>query len=198
MPNLEKDLRATIVRYCAQLWDRRLVTGTSGNVSARLTEGDLLATPASRSLGSLTVEDIVRVDAMGVARDSGQKPTSELPLHLAAYRARPDAACLIHTHPTFCVVWSRCGTIFPQDTVGARETLGPVAWTAFRPAGSAELAELCSQEFGRGFNTILMERHGLSALGKNLEEAFMLTDLAEEAARIAFFSRLGGIDANGR
>jgi L-fuculose-phosphate aldolase len=189
----EKDLRASMVLYCAKLWDRRLVTGTSGNVSARLGNGDLLATPAARSLGSLTPDEIVLVDANGVARDERQRPTSELPLHLAAYNARPDANCLIHTHPTFCVVWSRCGTIFPQDTVGARETLGPVAWTAFRPAGSSELAALCAAEFGRGFDTVLMERHGLSTLAGGLEEAFMLTDLAEEAARIAFFSRLGGI-----
>ena len=182
----EKDLRAEIVRYCVKLWDRRLVTGTSGNVSARLGDGDFLATPAARSLRNLTVDEIVRVDASGAARDASQRPTSEFPLHLAAYRARPDTGCVIHTHPTFCVVWSKCGTIFPQDTVGARETLGPVAWTAFRQAGSDELAALCAGEFARGFDTVLMERHGLSTLGKTLEAAFVLSDLAEEAARIAY------------
>ncbi|HTA40267.1 MAG TPA: class II aldolase/adducin family protein [Candidatus Acidoferrales bacterium] len=192
----EKDLRASMVRYCEQLWDRRLVSGTSGNVSVRLEDGDVLATPAGRSLGRLLPGDIVRVDALGAPRDAAQRPTSELPLHLAAYRARPDAACLIHTHPTFCVVWSKCGTIFPQDTVGARETLGPVAWTAFLPAGSAELAALCAGEFARGFDTVLMERHGLSTLGKTLEEAFVLTDLAEEAARIAYFSRLANVGSD--
>ena len=67
---------------------------------------------------------------------------------------------------------------FPQDTVGARETLGPIAWTAFRPAGSSDLADLCAGEFARGYNTVLMERHGLSTLGKSLEEAFVLSDLA--------------------
>jgi L-fuculose-phosphate aldolase len=189
----EKDLRAAIVRYCAELWDRRLVTGTSGNVSARLEDGDFLATPAARSLRNLTAGEIVRVDENGVARDRSQLPTSELPLHLAAYRARPDAGSVIHTHPTYCVVWSRYGTIFPQDTVGARETLGPVAWTAFRQAGSDELAALCAGEFARGFDTVLMERHGLSTLGKSLEEAFVLSDLAEEAARIAYFSRQSGV-----
>jgi L-fuculose-phosphate aldolase len=197
VPPAEKDLRAEIVRYCRALWDRRLVTGTSGNVSARLEDGDLLATPTMRCLGSVTEAEIVRVDAAGIARDPAQRPTSELPLHLAAYAARPDAACVIHTHPTFCVVWSRCGAIFPQDTVGARETLGPVAWAAYRPAGSSELAELCAEAFAGGFDTVLMERHGLSALGKGLEEAFVLTDLAEEAARIAYFSRIAGIDADG-
>lgn len=197
MPTDEEDLRAAIVRYCARLWDRRLVTGTSGNVSARLAGGDLLATPASRCLGSLSARELVRVDAHGVPRDPSQRATSELALHIAAYRVRPDAVCLIHTHPTFCVVWSKCGAPFPQDTVGARETLGPVAWTPFHPAGSVALAEICAAEFGRGVDTVLMERHGLSALGSDLEGAFVLTDLAEEAARIAYFSRLAGIDMEG-
>jgi L-fuculose-phosphate aldolase len=192
----EKVLRASLVRYCEQLWNRRLVTGTSGNVSARLEDGDVLATPAGRALGSLAPGEIVRVDSLGAPRDASQRPTSELPLHLAAYRARPDAACLIHTHPTFCVVWSKCGTIFPQDTVGARETLGPVAWTAFLPAGSPELAALCASEFARGFDTVLMERHGLSTIGKTLEDAFVLSDLAEEAARIAYFTRLARVEGD--
>jgi L-fuculose-phosphate aldolase len=192
----EEDLRAEIVRYCTRLWDRHLVTGTSGNVSARLAGGDLLATPAARSLGSLTAAELVRVDANGVARDASQRATSELTLHIAAYRVRPDAACVIHTHPTFCVVWSKGGTPFPQDTVGARETLGPVAWAAFRPAGSSGLAEICAAEFARGIDTVLMERHGLSTLGQDLEQAFVLTDLAEEAARIAYFSRLAGFDGD--
>ena len=65
----EKDLRASMVRYCEQLWDRRLVTGTSGNVSMRLPDGDVLATPAGRSLGRLAPSDIVRVDALGAPRD---------------------------------------------------------------------------------------------------------------------------------
>lgn len=185
--------RAEIVRYSRLLWDRRLVTGSSGNVSVRLDDGDVLVTPSGLSLRDLSDADIVRVDPRGVPRGDGRRPTSELPLHLAAYAARPDAACIVHTHPTFCVVWSKVGSIFPRDTVGARETLGPVAWTAFREPGTDALAELCAIEFARGFDTVVMERHGVSVVGDTLERAFVLTDLAEEAARIAYFSRLAGL-----
>jgi L-fuculose-phosphate aldolase len=117
-------------------------------------------------------------------------PTTELPLHVAAYGARPDARSVIHTHPTFCVLWSKTGAVFERDTVGATETLGPVAWTSYKAPGSRELARVTSDAFARGFNIVLMERHGVSALGATLEEAFVRSDLAEEAARIAFFSRI--------
>jgi L-fuculose-phosphate aldolase len=185
----ENQARRDIVRYCALLWDRRLVTGTSGNVSVRLQSGDLLVTPSQRSLRALDESELVRTEAAGSPRNPQQIPTSELPLHVAAYAARDDIAAIIHTHPTFCVVWTKTGSLFPRDTVGARETLGEVAWTAYEPPGSQALANGAAAEFARGVDVVLMERHGVSAVGASLEYAFVQTDLAEEAARIAFFSK---------
>ncbi|MHB8147109.1 MAG: class II aldolase/adducin family protein [Vulcanimicrobiaceae bacterium] len=188
----EARARAAIVLYGRRLWERRLVTGTSGNISVRLDDGDIIATPSARSLAHLDPNELVRVDSSGIARDTSQRPTSELPLHLAAYRERPNIRCVMHTHPTFCVVWSQTGSVFPRDTVGAREALGSVAWTAFRPNGTSELAELCAVEFARGIDTVIMERHGLSSIAEHLEDAFVQTDLAEEAARIAYYSHVAG------
>ena len=147
--------------------------------------GDILVTPSGRSLERLTASDIVRVESDGTPYDSTACPSSELPLHLAAYRVRPDAAYLVHTHPTACVTWSLRGRLFPRQTVGAMESLGAVGWVPYAPAGSAELAEFGAEIFARGVDTILMERHGLSTLSATLERAFILTDLAEESARIA-------------
>ncbi|HTX60037.1 MAG TPA: class II aldolase/adducin family protein [Verrucomicrobiae bacterium] len=192
MPPQEAQLRDEIVARARALWHRRLASGTSGNLSARLDDGDLLVTPAGRSLATLEPEHLVRVDGSGRARDSRLRPSSELPLHLAAYATRPEILCVVHAHPTFCVVWSALGTLFPADTVGARETLGPVAWAAYREPGSHELAEICAQAFARGYDTVLMERHGLTAIATTFERAFDLTDLAEEAARVAYFTRLLG------
>ena len=193
MSSNDSRARAEIVRYGRLLWDRRLVAGSSGNLSVRLDDGDLLVTPSGISLREMADAQIVRVDPAGAPRDPRQHPTTELPLHIAAYKARPDASCVVHTHPTFCVVWSKVGSIFPRDTVGARETLGPVAWTAYRDPGTRELADLCAAEFARGFDTVVMERHGVSTVAQTLERAFVLTDLAEEAARIAYFSRLADL-----
>jgi ribulose-5-phosphate 4-epimerase/fuculose-1-phosphate aldolase len=187
--------RQELVAYCACLWERRLVSGTSGNVSLRLDDGDLLVTPARKSLGSIAPDDLVRVALDGAPRDAGTTATSELPLHLAAYSVRDDARCVVHTHPTFCVVWSLRGCVFPQETVGSRETLGPVAWTQYYPTGTQELAKTCADAFARGVDVVLMERHGLSTIGTTLEDAFALTDQAEEAAKVAFFASLQALNS---
>lgn len=177
-----------LVRWCRRLWERHLVMGTSGNVSLRLDDGDVLVTPSGRGLGYLGPGDIVRLDAHGARYDPSQRATSELPLHLAAYRARPDIACVVHTHPTMSVVWSKTGVLFPRDTVGAQESLHDCAWTPYRKNGTEELAKLCAAEFAKGVDVVVMERHGLSVVGTSLEGAFMQTELAEEAAKIAYYS----------
>lgn len=175
--------------WCGRgLWKRRLVTGSSGNLSYRLDDGTLLVTPSARSIGDLELDDFVRVDAGGAPR--GGTPTSELPLHLAAYRVRPEIRCVVHTHPTMCVVWSKTGKIFPRDTVGASETLRDCAWTPYFKNGTTELAEACATQFSAGVDVVLMERHGLSVVSTGLDDAFLQTDLAEEAARIAYYSAL--------
>ena len=181
----ERSARGAIVRIGALLWERGLVAGTSGNLSVRLRNGSILVTPSGRSLWDLRREDLVVVDAEGRPTGPG-KPSSELPLHVAAYRARSDAACVVHTHPTYCTAWSKTGRLFPLDTVGASESLGPIAFTRYARPGSKELARRCSQAFAHGADCVVMERHGLSAVAATLQRAFELTDLAEQTAKIEY------------
>lgn len=180
----EGALRAEIAAYGVLLWQRGLVAGNSGNLSVRLGDGTLLVTPTGVSLRALTPADIVHTDVRGRAFEDGLHPTSELPLHLAAYLVRPEIRCVVHTHPTYCVAWSKTGGLFPCNTVGAIESLGTIAWTRYARSGTAELADICAAAFARPVDTIVMERHGLSCVGHDLETAFVRTDLAEQTARI--------------
>jgi L-fuculose-phosphate aldolase len=185
----ERKAREALVAYGRRLRHRHLVTGSSGNLSLRLAPDRILITPAGRALEDLAPGDLVLIDASGAPLDSQQNPTSELPLHLAAYRVRDDINCVMHTHPTFCVVWSKTGAIFPRDTVGASESLRDCAWTPYYKNGTQQLADACAGVFESGIDVVMMERHGLSVVAHGLQDAYVQTDLAEEAARIAYYSR---------
>ena len=174
-----------------ELWKRRLVTGSSGNLSTRLDDGSLVMSRAGISLRNLSAADLIVTDEAGKPSDDEVRPTSEYQLHVAAYRTRDDINFVLHTHPTFCVVWSKLSSILPRDTVGARETLRDVIVTRYQPPGTAALADEVAMALKRADN-VLMERHGLLAVSSSIEDAFLQTDLAEEAARIAYFSRLAG------
>jgi ribulose-5-phosphate 4-epimerase/fuculose-1-phosphate aldolase len=180
----ESRARASIVAYARRLYARGLVAGASGNISVRLDDGTLIVTPTTRSLGSIEASDLVACAPGGASLEAGLRPTSELPLHLAAYRVRPDVRCVIHTHPTYCVAWSKTGALFPLDTVGAMESLGSIGFTRYARSGTTELAEICARAFAANVDTIVMERHGLSSVADRLETAFVRTDLAEQTAHI--------------
>jgi L-fuculose-phosphate aldolase len=188
----EGPARAAIVAYAKRMFARGLVAGASGNISVRLDDDRLLVTPTAFSLGSLETEDLVLCASDGTALETARKPSSELPLHLAAYRVRSDVRCVVHTHPTYCVGWSKTGALFPLDTVGAMESLGAIAFTRYARSGSAELAGICADAFAAGIDTIVMERHGLSCVAERLETAYLHTDLAEQTAQIEFAAFLLG------
>jgi L-fuculose-phosphate aldolase len=177
-----------LVAYAALLWRRGLVFGTSGNVSIRLGPDRILITPTRRSLRALRPQELALIDLAGTTHNE-RSPSSEWPLHAAAYRARSDVEAVIHTHPTACVAWSKTG-LFSLDNVGARESLGTIRWLAYKPPGTQELADQCAAAFAEGVDSVVMADHGLSSVGRSLEEAFVKTDLAEETARIALYTRI--------
>jgi L-fuculose-phosphate aldolase len=183
---------ATALAACARaLWDRGHASGTSGNLSARLDDETMLCTRSGRAFDALGPDDFTLVDiASGAPREDGAAPTIERPLHLAAYRARSDVRFVVHTHPTYCVVWSCAGRLFPRDTVAATESLAAVGWVPFFPPGSQELATGVAAAVGRGVPLVVLENHGLVAAGPDLRTLFLQTDLAEQCAMTAYHAAM--------
>lgn len=185
----ERDARVEVVRCAHALWDRGLVTGSSGNISVRLDDGDILITPTRKALGLLRKSDLVRIDMDGKSHKSG-KPSSEWRLHAAAYAARNDIDVVVHTHPTFCVVWSSEDRLFPRETVASTESLHAMKLVPFHPNGTQALADATRDALADGTPLALLARHGLVAVSGEMEDAYVQTDLAEECARVAYFSVL--------
>src|ERR1700742_3892845 len=94
---LMEDAREAIVSACRELARDGLVVGTAGNVSVR--DGDLVAvTPSGVRYAAIT-PDLVGVHRLdGTPVEAPLKPSSELPLHLAVYAARPEAGAVVHAH----------------------------------------------------------------------------------------------------
>lgn len=178
-----------VIRCSRALWERGLVTGSSGNVSARLDGGAILITPTRKALGLLREEDLVQIDSTGKASGGG-KPSSEWRLHVAAYAARPQIRFVVHTHPTFCVVWAGENQVFPRETVASMESLAPIAFVAYHPTGTQALADATRDALESGSPLALLARHGLVAVGEDIDEAYVQTDLAEECAKVAYYSAI--------
>jgi ribulose-5-phosphate 4-epimerase/fuculose-1-phosphate aldolase len=112
----ESRLREMICLFGRSLFERGLTAGSSGNISARLSDGGWLTTPTNSSLGFLDPARLSKLDAEGCLL-SGDAPTKELPLHTALYATRKDAGAIVHLHSTHSVAVSMLPDIDPANAL---------------------------------------------------------------------------------
>ena len=180
MVNLDSEM----IRWGKLLFERRLISGWGGNLSCRVNEDNFLITGQHAPLGFLTPEDIVELDAEAKPVKKAQRPSSETPMHMAIY-AGTDAQAIVHVHPPLVLAFSLNHDSFAPLSFEEKYTIGEVAIvaqdtpTVTKPEKVVEALKYSPVAIIKG--------HGTVAIGKNFQEAFLFTDLLEEAVRCQFF-----------
>jgi L-fuculose-phosphate aldolase len=182
--------RAAVATAALRLWEAGLVRGTAGNISAR--DGDLVAvTPTGMDYRRLDHGSVPVVDLDGRVVDGGLAPSSELPLHLAVYRARSDVGAVIHTHSTFATTFAVLGEELPAvhyllAHAGRRVRVAPYATYGTGELGGACVAALAADR------AVLLANHGLVAVGSGLDRALLVAEAVEEVAELCWRARCLG------
>jgi L-fuculose-phosphate aldolase len=161
--------REAIVTTCLELSRAGLVVATAGNVSVR--DGDLVAvTPSGVRYATLT-PDLVGVHRLdGTPVEAPLAPTSELPLHLAVYAARPEAGAVVHTHSPAATALSALVDEVPAVHYYTAMFGGPVRVAPYATYGTEELARNVVGALD-GRTGCLMGNHGAVTLGPDLPAA---------------------------
>ncbi|MBF9130718.1 class II aldolase/adducin family protein [Plantactinospora sp. S1510] len=123
---------------------------------------------------------------------SGPMPTSEVGLHLATYRARPDVQAIVHLHPQTVLLLDALGERIRLVTTDHGFYLRRVARVPFRAPGTTELAELAAEAARDGTNCLVLSQHGCSVLGDSVELAHKRAANLEEAARLTYRALAAG------
>jgi L-fuculose-phosphate aldolase len=177
-----------IVRAARELSARRLVVGSTGNVSARSATGFLI-TPTRRRYGGLRARDVVAVDRHGVSPRPGRVPSRESALHAAIYAARADVGAIVHHHGPFSTACSfGAGELQPRLEEAEYFAIGPVRTAAPAPAGAPELAAACVAALGDS-QAVLLAGHGLVATGPDVGAALDVSLAVEHEAHVAWLLR---------
>jgi L-fuculose-phosphate aldolase len=188
-----QEVRAAVITAALRLLDAGLVRGTSGNVSAR--DGDLVAvTPTGVGYRRLDAASVPVVDLDGRVVDGRLAPSSELPLHLAVYRARPDVGAVVHTHSRFATTFAVLREELPAvhyllARAGRRVRVAPYA-----TYGTGELAGACVDALA-GDQAVLLANHGVVAVGPGLDRALLVAEAVEEVAELCWRARCLGTPA---
>ena len=137
----------------------------------------------------LTEEQLVVIDVEGRKLRGKGEPTSEMAMHLACYRERPDVRAVIHAHPPLAIGFTIAGVslarcVLPEVVL----TLGVVPTLDYVTTGTPALAQQVG-EASRDNDAMLMDRHGAVALGGDLLEAFCRLETLEHTARITMVAR---------
>jgi L-fuculose-phosphate aldolase len=187
-------LRLDIVEVGRRLWTRGFVASNDGNISVRLPGDRLLVTPASVSKGFMNPEMMVITDMDGrlIEGAPGRKASSEILMHLVAYRHRPDVHAVVHAHPPLSTGFAVAG--IPLDRAVLAEvvtTLGAIPIADYGTPSTPELPAAV-EPYVKTHDAMLLANHGALALGADLFAAYYKMETIEHFARISLVARMLG------
>ena len=180
----ERELRRQLTRFSKWMYRLGFAPGTSGNLSARLDEERILATPTGCSKYLLRPSDMVVVDLNGNLLSGTRNVTSEIGMHVAVYKWRSDVQAVVHAHAPIATAFASCGLAL--DTPLCAElimTLGAIPLAAYATTGTDEVGASL-EPFLENHDAILMANHGLVTYGKDLLDAFMKLETTEHFAQV--------------
>ncbi len=187
----EEEIRKRLVAYAQKAYHRCLVGGTGGNFSARLSEKDMVITASGISLGDSELNNLVhvRITSYEWTKGGSYQPSKEYRFHADILRLRPDISAVLHVHSPYATAFAVKQRDIPMVTDAAFKQ-PPMPRVPFAPSGSDDLQKNVARVIKEnpGCKALLMEQHGIVALGQDIVTAYNMADLIEELACIAYLS----------
>ena len=186
----ERRLRKEIISINQACVEHELVRSSDGNISARLDNERFLITPSGMYKKRMKPKHLLIVNWEGnkVKGKRDLQPSSEILLHLEAYRQREDIRAVLHAHPPFSTALTIAGIPFPTDIIPeVLIALGEVPTAPYATPGTQDLA-LSIRDLIKTHNAILLSNHGSLTVGKNLEEALLALERMELAAQLYYLA----------
>jgi L-ribulose-5-phosphate 4-epimerase len=192
------DLRREVCALHAELPRYGLVAWTSGNLSARVPDAELMVIkPSGVSYDDLTPESIVVCDLQGEVVEGDFAPSSDAATHGYIYREMTEVGGVVHTHSGFATAWAIRGEPIPcvmtamADEFGGEIPVGPFALIGDEEIGRGVVETLG----GHRSPAVLMRSHGVFALGEGPRDAVKAAVMCEDAARTVHLARsLGPVE----
>jgi L-fuculose-phosphate aldolase len=176
------------------IWERGWVANHDGNITARLADGTLAATPTAVSKRLIGPADVIHLERDGAPIEGTGggpgRPFSELVLHQIAYRVRDDARAVIHAHPPTATGFAMGSlevdpTITPEAVVSLGDRIPLVPH--FLP-GDPRLLDALGQALVT-YDAVCLRNHGVLTVGDDLEMAYLRMELVEHLAKMQLVAR---------
>ncbi len=190
-PNREAIL-AEVIQVSRLFYDKGLVEGTAGNVSALVANNEVAITPSSMPYHEMEPQDLVCVNLEGEVASGERSPSAETAMHLACYKSFPEVRAVIHSHPLYASMFAVARQPIPAAIeevtiyIGGNIEVCDYAMTGTPELGQAVVAKLQDR------SAALLANHGLICVGKNPQDALHASLVVERTAQIVWGARVLG------
>jgi L-ribulose-5-phosphate 4-epimerase len=185
-------LREEVCALHAELPKNNLVAWTSGNISGRDPETNLVVIkPSGIKFDDLRPENMVVVDINGKIVEGDYKASSDTASHCYIYRQRPDVYGVVHTHSRYATAFAVLGREIPCVTTAMGDEFGgPIPCGGFALIGGEEIGALVVETLKDSHSpSCILQNHGVFALGKNAEHAVKAAVMTEDNAAIVWLAQ---------
>jgi len=194
MVNVQK-IKQEICEIGDRLYKKGFAAANDGNISYRISENEVICTPTLICKGFMKPEDLCVVDMDGKQVSGRRQPTSEVKLHLAVMKARPDVKAAVHCHPPHATAFGVAREPVPQCVLAEVEMfIGNVPITKYAMPGSQEFADTVLP-FVHKSNVMILANHGTVSYDETIEQAYWWTEILDAYCRVLMLARgLGRIN----
>ena len=189
-----QEIKEQICDVCNKMWLLGWVAANDGNVSVKVSENEILATPTGISKSFITPEKLVLIDLDGniLEAKEGYRPSSEIKMHLCCYKEREDVKAVLHAHPPtatgFAVAHVHMDNyVMIEDIL----TLGSVPVTPYGTPSTEEVPDAI-RPYLQEHDAMLLENHGALTVGADLLTAYYRMETLELWAKIELNAHLLG------
>jgi L-fuculose-phosphate aldolase len=184
-----QELKEQICDIGRRIYNRGFVSANAGNITCRLSDGEVLCTPTMISKGFMRPDDLCVIDMEGNQLAGRKKRSSEALMHLEILKSRPDVQGVVHCHPPHATAFAVVREPIPQAVMPEVEVfLGEVPITKYETPGGKKFAETVLP-FVQKTNVMILANHGAVSYGPTIEQAYWLTELLDSYCRTLILAR---------
>jgi len=181
-----------IINAGLALKEYNLIALSGGNVSMRLSNGQLLVTPSGMAYDGMVEDDVVVMDIDGNVVEGGRRPSVDSLALLHIYRNMDRVNAIIHTHQVYATAISLVFDKVPNAvTTLANACAGEVNVAPFSSAASLQMGVETVDHIGDS-NAVILKNHGVITVGGSLKEALYAAVYLEDAVKTYFVAKSMG------
>ena len=192
----KQEIKLQICDICNKMWQLGWVAANDGNVSVKISDNEIIATPTGISKSFITPEKLVTIDMDGniLEAEEGYRPSSETKMHLCCYKEREDVGSVIHAHPPGATSFAVAHV--HMDNYSMIESIIAIGSVPITPYGTPSTNEVpdAIRPYLQKHDVMLLENHGALTVGADLLTAYYRMESLELWAKLELNARiLGGV-----